>query len=110
MACAAVLNSLSSSSISITKEFSDVARTVADSAHANRIAVLIPSLDGGGAERSMLNLVNAFLERGRKVDLVLCRAKGAYLEIVPNDARLVVLESSGDFGGRLAALLALPKG
>lgn len=90
------------------KEFSDVTRTPVVSAQANSIAVLIPSLDGGGAERSMLNLVNAFLERGRKVDLVLCRAKGAYLENVPTDARLVVLESSGYFGGRLAALLANP--
>ncbi len=57
----------------------------------------------------MLNLVNAFLERGRKVDLVLCRAKGAYLENIPAQARLVVLESAGDFGGRLAALLANPR-
>jgi glycosyltransferase involved in cell wall biosynthesis len=77
-----------------------------DNIHASRIAVLVPSLEGGGAERSMLNLVHAFLERGRKVDLVLCRAKGAYLENIPAQARLVVLESEGDFGGRLAALLA----
>lgn len=74
--------------------------------HAKRIAVLVPSLDGGGAERSMLNLVNAFLERGREVDLVLCRAKGAYLENVPADARLVVLQSAGNLGGRTGALRA----
>ena len=67
---------------------------------------MLPSLDGGGAERSMLNLVKAFLERGREIDLVLCRAKGAYLGNVPSDARLVVLRSRGRLGGRLGALLA----
>ncbi|MBK6512461.1 MAG: hypothetical protein IPG06_25470 [Haliea sp.] len=47
--------------------------------HGARIAVLLPSLEGGGAERSMLNLINGFLARGRAVDPVLCRAKGAYI-------------------------------
>lgn len=54
----------------------------------------------------MLNLVTAFLQRRREVDLVLCRAKGAYLNHVPADARLVVLESAGDLGGRGDAILA----
>ena len=80
--------------------------TQVDNAHAKRITVLLPSLDGGGAERSMLNLVNAFLKRGREVDLVLCRAKGAYLKNVPSDARFVVLRSAGGFGGRMGALRA----
>jgi glycosyltransferase involved in cell wall biosynthesis len=99
---------LSSNRIIYDKEPADVTPASVENMPAGRIAVLIPSLDGGGAERSMLNLVNAFLERGRKVDLVLCRAKGAYLENIPTQARLVVLESAGDFGGRLAALLANP--
>ncbi len=73
---------------------------------ARRIAVLVPSLEGGGAERSMLTLVRAFLERGREVDLVVCRLKGTYVDSVPPQARLVVLESAGRLRGRLSALFA----
>jgi glycosyltransferase involved in cell wall biosynthesis len=54
----------------------------------------------------MLNLANAFIGRGRQVDLVLCRAKGPYLKHVPAGIRLVVLESAGDFRGRADAALA----
>jgi len=73
---------------------------------AGRIAVLVPSLEGGGAERSMLTLVRAFLERGREVDLVVCRLKGAYVDTVPQQARLVVLEAASRLRSRLAALFA----
>ncbi len=73
---------------------------------ACRIAVLVPSLEGGGAERSMLNLVRAFLERGREVDLAVCRLKGAYVDQVPQQARLVVLEAAGRPRSRLSALFS----
>lgn len=63
--------------------------------HAERIAVLLPSLEGGGAERSMLNLVNAFLAQGRNVDLVLCQAKGAYLGEIPEGATMIELKATG---------------
>ena len=62
---------------------------------ANRIAVVLPSLEGGGAERSMLNLTKGLLAQGRKVDLVLCQAKGAYLDEIPDGANMVELEPSG---------------
>jgi glycosyltransferase involved in cell wall biosynthesis len=73
---------------------------------AHRIAVFVFSLEGGGAERSMLTLVRAFLELGREVDLVVCRLKGAYVDSVPSQARLVVLESAGRLRARLSALFA----
>jgi glycosyltransferase involved in cell wall biosynthesis len=73
---------------------------------AHRIAVFVPSLEGGGAERSMLTLVRAFLERGREVDLVVCRLKGAYVDSVSSQARLVVLESASRLRARLSALFA----
>jgi len=72
---------------------------------AARIAVLLPSLEGGGAERSMLNLVKAFLAQGRTVDLVLCQAKGAYLSEVPDGATMIVLEATGGLRTRLIAAL-----
>ncbi|CAA0126148.1 N-acetylgalactosamine-N,N '-diacetylbacillosaminyl-diphospho-undecaprenol 4-alpha-N-acetylgalactosaminyltransferase [Halioglobus japonicus] len=62
-------------------------------ARAARIAVLLPSLKGGGAERSMLNLIKGFLAQGRAVDLVLCQAKGAYLTEVPAGVNLIELEA-----------------
>lgn len=50
------------------------------------IALFVPDLSGGGAERVMLNLAHGFLERGITTDLVLLNAKGAYLDKV--DERL----------------------
>ncbi|MBE9540014.1 MAG: glycosyltransferase [Proteobacteria bacterium] len=79
--------------------------TLSSDIRAARIAVLLPSLEGGGAERSMLNLVKVFLAQGRTVDLVLCRAKGAYLSEVPDGATLIVLEATGGLRTRLIAAL-----
>ena len=46
------------------------------------IAIYIPSLRGGGAERAMVTLANAFASRGFLVDLVLVHASGPYLSKV----------------------------
>ncbi|MEZ5503506.1 MAG: hypothetical protein R3E50_12945, partial [Halioglobus sp.] len=75
---------------------------------AGRIAVLRPSLEGGGAERSMLNLATGFLARGRHVDLVLCQAKGAYLGDVPAEANLVELPATGGLRTRWTAAAGNP--
>lgn len=45
----------------------------------SRIAIFVPSLNGGGTERVMVLLANEFLERGYKVDMVLAKAQGPYL-------------------------------
>jgi len=74
--------------------------------HAGRIAVLLPSLEGGGAERSMLNLVTAFLARGRTVDLVLCQAKGAYMGEIPAGANMIELAPTGGLQSRWIAAMA----
>ena len=56
-------------------------------AKAGKIAVFLPSLRGGGAERVMLTLANAMAGRGIPVDLILCQAEGKYLqEIAPGVA------------------------
>ena len=67
----------------------------------SKVAIFLPSLDGGGAERVMLNLARNFVEQDIKVDLVLAKAEGPYLSQVPSEVRLVSL---GD--GKL--LLSLP--
>jgi glycosyltransferase involved in cell wall biosynthesis len=74
--------------------------------HAGRIAVLLPSLEGGGAERSMLNLVTAFLARGRTVDLVLCQAKGAYMGQIPAGATMIELQATPGLQARWIAAMA----
>jgi glycosyltransferase involved in cell wall biosynthesis len=73
---------------------------------AQHIAVLLPSLAGGGAERSMIHLVHSFISRGRKVDLLLCRKKGPLLESVPEAARIRILTPQSAFRGRLMAAKA----
>lgn len=58
------------------------------------VALFVPSLRGGGAERAMVTLANGFADRGLRVDLVLTRAEGSYLSEVSSAVRVVDLESS----------------
>lgn len=59
-----------------------------------KIAVFLPALHGGGAERTMLNLAGGIAGRGYAVDLVLSRADGPYLNEIPAGVRLIDLASS----------------
>ena len=56
-----------------------------------RVAVFLPSLNGGGAQRALLTLTGSLAERGYAVDLVLTSAAGEYLGDKPHDVRLVDL-------------------
>ena len=60
----------------------------------NRVALFLPSLRGGGAERAMLNLARGLADRGLAVDMVLARAEGAYLSTVPAPVSVVDLGAS----------------
>nr|WP_315889715.1 glycosyltransferase [Kovacikia minuta] len=57
------------------------------------IAIFLPALEGGGAERAMLHLAQGFADRGIKTDLVLAQAEGAYLSQVPSSIRIVDLNA-----------------
>ena len=59
-----------------------------------RVAIFLPSLAGGGAERTMVNLLGEIARRGSPVDLVLSTATGPYLDDVPDGVRLVDLGAS----------------
>lgn len=59
-----------------------------------RIALFVPSLACGGAERVMVNLAQGFAQRGIKTDLVLGKAEGSYLAQVHKDVQIVDLKSS----------------
>jgi len=54
-----------------------------------RLALFLPSLRGGGAQRVMVNLAREFAERGLAVDMVLAKAEGPYLSEVPLKVRVV---------------------
>jgi len=66
-----------------------------------RVAFFLPSLDGGGAERVLVNLAQGFAKRGLRVDMVLAKAKGPYLSQVPLEVQVV------DLGAR-RVLYSLP--
>lgn len=68
-----------------------------------RIAIFLPSLNGGGAERVMVTLANSMAARGFHVDLVLAVAQGPYLKDVSESVRVVDLQA----GRVIKALLPL---
>ncbi len=76
----------------------------------SHIALFMPSLGGGGVERVMLNLASAFVERGSRVDLVVCRAEGPVRDQVPAQLNLVALRAAPPGWARLLILAADPKG
>lgn len=58
------------------------------------IALFIPSLSGGGAERVFSVLANAFCAQGLQVDVVMVDAKGAFLSVLDQRIRVVDLKKS----------------
>lgn len=58
------------------------------------VAVFLPSLGGGGAQRMMVHLVNEFADRSIETELLLVRAEGPYLGQVSDSVRVVDLEAS----------------
>lgn len=55
------------------------------------IAIFLPSLDGGGAERVMLALAERFIAQGFSCDIVLAITRGQFINFVPIGARLIKL-------------------
>jgi glycosyltransferase involved in cell wall biosynthesis len=70
-----------------------------------RIALFLPMLRGGGAERVIAALAGGFAERGFTTDLVLGRAEGPYLSEVSPRVRIVDLKCRRT----LSAILPLAK-
>ena len=57
------------------------------------IALFVPSLHGGGAERVIRDIAEGFVDRSIPVHLVLVKAEGHYRDQVPKGVRLVDLNS-----------------
>jgi len=68
-----------------------------------RVAILMPSFAGGGAQRAMLLFARELVVRGLDVDVVSARGEGPLTSLVPREARVVSLGARGV----LAALPAL---
>lgn len=70
-----------------------VSELVADETRPD-IALFLPTLYSGGAERVQINLAKYFLDCGLKVDLVVCKYFGSLKDKVPSGVRLVSLDAS----------------
>ncbi len=57
------------------------------------IALYLPSLDGGGAEKVFANLARGFSEAGHPVDVLLARKRGPFLSHLPSTVRVVDLKA-----------------
>ncbi|WP_020558611.1 glycosyltransferase [Thiofilum flexile] len=60
----------------------------------NHIAIFLPSLMGGGAERMMINLANEFAHQGFRIDLIVAQLEGPYLTEISDDICLINLKST----------------
>lgn len=59
------------------------------------ITLFLPSVEGGGAERVFVQLANEFARLGWRVEFVLARARGPYLDEISEQVRIVDLRASG---------------
>lgn len=60
---------------------------------SKRIALFLPNMSGGGAEQVALTSAKDLIKRGHEVDLVLVRAEGALLPLLPSAVRVVDLNA-----------------
>jgi glycosyltransferase involved in cell wall biosynthesis len=58
---------------------------------ANHIALLVHSLNRGGAQQRLITLANAFAKEGRRVDFIALRAGGDVDRLLDPDVRMTVL-------------------
>lgn len=58
-----------------------------------KIAILLPDLRPGGAERMRLQMANLWLSQGHQIEFVLCEKKGVLLESLPKGASIYSLRA-----------------
>lgn len=57
------------------------------------VSLFLHNLEEGGVQRAIINLADGFLEQGLRVDIVLQRAEGPFLQQVPDGASVVDLKA-----------------
>lgn len=60
---------------------------------SQRLAIFMPSMRSGGAERTMANLSRGLAQQGYAVDMVLAKAEGPHLAEIPDTVRIVDLNA-----------------
>ena len=78
----------------IRKERISATTEMADTAVPD-VAFYVHSLEGGGAERVLVNLANQLAAGGAKIDIVLVSKHGPYLPMVSEQVRIVDLQGRG---------------
>jgi len=58
-----------------------------------KVALFLPSLDGGGAERVFVTLANGLAARGVNVDMVLSNATGHFISMLDKNIRVIDFHS-----------------
>jgi glycosyltransferase involved in cell wall biosynthesis len=77
----------------------------------HHIAFFMTSLGGGGVERVVFNLAQAYIERGYRVDVVVCQVEGPYSDQVPEGVKVIGLEAGlAGWFARAYILAADPQG
>ena len=79
---------------------------LASADRAPLVAFLLRDLNCGGPHRMAFILAEALADRGARIDLVVCDARGNLRSEVPPRARLVNLQRTNPLSARLAALRA----
>ncbi|MRR58337.1 MAG: glycosyltransferase, partial [Deltaproteobacteria bacterium] len=75
--------------------------------HSRKIAIFMRSMQGsGGAERAMLNLTHGLSDQGHRIDMIMARKTGHFLDEIRPDIRVVDLKVRSAWGS-LRSLLAL---
>ena len=59
----------------------------------SRVAIYMSSLEGGGAERAMVDLANGLQSHGLTTDLVVIRDEGPWRALLSSDVRLTAIRS-----------------
>ncbi len=65
--------------------------------HSQTIALFMPDLRMGGAERVMVQLAAAFSDRGFPVDFILIRQQGELMAELPSAVHIVPLKASSEY-------------
>jgi glycosyltransferase involved in cell wall biosynthesis len=72
----------------------DLSPLEAGATRTEKLAFLLPNLNGGGAERVALRLITSFIQAGYRVELVLVEKRGELLEVVPEGVEIIDLKAA----------------
>lgn len=57
-----------------------------------KVAFIMPNLEGGGAEKVLVDILNYISYKKYKITLILFERKGIYLDKVPSDVEIICIK------------------